>query len=86
MENVAADKRVTLYGTSACHLCEEAHGMLLQLCRMNPALAFIEVDISEAEDLFERYGLRIPVVVRPDGEELGWPFTPAQLATFCAEG
>ena len=84
MENTASQKPLVLYGTSACHLCEEAHRMLLQLRRSNPAVAFTERDISESEELFQRYGLRIPVVVRPDGEELGWPFTPTELGVFCS--
>jgi hypothetical protein len=72
-----------LYGTPACHLCEEAQEMFLELCRAEPALAFTEVDISETDALFQRYGLRIPVVLRPDGRELGWPFSRAELAAFC---
>lgn len=43
---------------------------------------FAEVDISESEILFERYGLRIPVLQHPDGRELNWPFSPSQLQAF----
>lgn len=66
-----------LFGTSACHLCEEAEAMLVEL-----GVQFEVEDISESDALFERYGLTIPVVRRSDGEELGWPFKPAELATF----
>jgi len=32
------------------------------------------VDIAGDDNLFERYGWRIPVLQRADDEELGWPF------------
>lgn len=32
------------------------------------------VDIAGDDDLFARYGWRIPVLQRADDEELGWPF------------
>jgi hypothetical protein len=41
-----------------------------------------EVDISDSEALFERYGVRIPVLQHPDARELGWPFSPDQLQEF----
>lgn len=71
-----------LYGTSACHLCDEAEALLLQAAQEGLAGDFIKVDISDSEDLFARYGLRIPVLKRRDGEELGWPFSAAELAAF----
>lgn len=71
-----------LYGTSACHLCEEAESLLRQATREGLAVDFIKVDISDSDDLFARYGLRIPVLKRRDGEELGWPFAAAELAAF----
>ena len=72
----------TLFGTGACHLCEVAEQMLLSLCEANPGLVFQKVDISDSDSLFERYGVRIPVLRDDRGEELGWPFTAAQLETF----
>ncbi len=42
-----------------------------------------EIDISGCEDLFQRYGLIIPVLRRTDsGRELNWPFDTAGLAVF----
>ncbi len=41
-----------------------------------------ETDISESDELFERYGLRIPVLQHPDGRELNWPFTAPQIQAF----
>jgi hypothetical protein len=46
--------------------------------------AFTEVDISESDTLFERYGITIPVLQHPDKRELNWPFSPQQLQEFIA--
>ena len=75
----APSGRYILYGTSACHLCEIAEGML-----GGRGVAFDKVDISTSDELFERYGVRIPVLQRPDGRELGWPFSGTELAEFLA--
>ncbi len=68
---------LTLYSTSACHLCEQAKALLEA-----SAVAFDEVDIADSDALFERYGVRIPVLKQADGRELGWPFGPQELADF----
>jgi len=72
----------TLFGTTACHLCEVAEEMLVSLCEANPDIVFQKVDISDSDALFERYGIRIPVLRDEQGRELGWPFTAAQLDAF----
>ena len=76
--------RFTLYGTSACHLCEIAEQMLQVQKQVGTAFEFDQVDISESDTLFERYGVLIPVLRHPDGRELNWPFSPAQLERFLA--
>ncbi|MCB1689331.1 MAG: glutaredoxin family protein [Halioglobus sp.] len=73
-----------LYGTSACHLCEQAEGMLVTRLVAFADTGCEQVDIAESDELFERYGLRIPVLQHPDGRELGWPFTDGQLQAFLA--
>jgi len=73
-----------LYGTSACHLCEQAEDLLRQATRESRGGGFIKVDISDSEGLFAHYGLRIPVLKRRDGAELCWPFDAAELADFLA--
>ncbi len=70
---------LTLFGTSACHLCELAEDLLLQA-----GVEFTTVDISESDALFERYGITIPVLRREDGAELNWPFDETALAAFLA--
>jgi hypothetical protein len=72
----------TLYGTEACHLCELAQKMLIDAISGSDQFQVELVDISEAEDLFERYGIRIPVVQHADQRELDWPFTPDELLAF----
>jgi hypothetical protein len=78
----ASAVQYTLFGTSACHLCEVAEAMLVSLCAANPEIGFEKVDISESDQLFERYGVTIPVLRDIQGRELGWPFTVAQLEAF----
>lgn len=69
-----------LYTTAGCHLCERAEQMLLRLAD-GKAFRLESVDIADDPELFERYGVRIPVVRNgASGEELGWPFSPEQLA------
>jgi len=68
-----------LYSTSACHLCELAEDLL-----QREGVSFASVDISESDELFERYGITIPVLRREDGQELNWPFDQAALKDFLA--
>jgi hypothetical protein len=72
-----------LYGTSACHLCEEAEALVLQR-QKSATLAYVKCDISESDELFARYGVRIPVLQRTDGAELDWPFSALDLDVFLA--
>ena len=75
-------KTFSLYGTTACHLCELAEQMIQQqldagcLCRVEC------VDIAESDALFQRYGTNIPVLRHPDGREINWPFDALELENF----
>ncbi len=72
---------LTLYSTSACHLCEHAASMLDTLPQ--GIASYREFEISDDDTLLERYGLTIPVVKREDtGSELPWPFDEVQLLQF----
>ena len=75
---------LVLYGTSACHLCEVAQEMLDHYSAHSIQISYTKCDISESDDLFHRYGIRIPVLQRGDGAELDWPFSAQQLALFLA--
>lgn len=69
---------LVLYGTSCCHLCEQAEAVLHEL-----GMAAEHIDIAEDDELLEKYGTRIPVLRRTDsGAELGWPFDAAMAAEF----
>jgi len=62
-----------LYGTSGCHLCEQATEILTALASHN--FRWQEIDISDEDLLLNRYGSRIPVLRdTSSGQELNWPF------------
>lgn len=65
------------YTTAGCHLCEQAQALLAAT-----DAEWTTVDIAMDAQLMERYGVRIPVLRRSDGVELGWPFDAASLAAF----
>ena len=68
-----------LYSTLGCHLCEQAQ----QLCVQVLGEAVPEIDIIDDDALYERYGVRIPVLQRQDnGMELGWPFDADAIMRF----
>ncbi len=67
-----------LFHTDACHLCELAQALLDTL-----KCDYILQDICDIKVLAERYGSRIPVLLRQqDNSELGWPFDIEQLQQF----
>lgn len=81
---VATTSRLILYSTSACHLCEQALALVHR--GLPPRWSVEEVDISESDELFDRYGTRIPVLrVEHSGRELNWPFNGEQLGRLLAE-
>lgn len=71
-----------MYGTKDCHLCELAQELVDSVRRPGADPVVEVVDIADSDDLFERYGLRIPVLLHPDGRELNWPFTAVELTEF----
>lgn len=76
-------KRVLyLYSTAYCHLCDEAKA----LCEATLNRDYFDVqtiDIALDEQLVERYGVRIPVLLDSEtGQELGWPFDQPALVEF----
>lgn len=82
---------LVLYSTPACHLCETAAALLQELLQELRAgnapglmpFTVTEIDIVGDDALFERYGVRIPVLaVEGRGGELGWPFDLQMLYEF----
>jgi len=73
------DAALTLYGTSFCHLCDDAVTVL-----QTAGVSALWVDVADDDALTERYGVRIPLLRRADGAELGWPFDAAAVRRFAA--
>jgi len=68
-----------LYGTSACHLCELAQQVIVEVAANVTMDVYLE-DISESDTLVEQYGTRIPVLKEEhSGRELNWPFNHSEL-------
>jgi glutaredoxin len=59
--------RLTLYGKPGCHLCEEAHSVVVQVRHRHP-FDLEEVDITRDPALEALYRERIPVIAI-DGQE-----------------
>jgi hypothetical protein len=67
-----------LYARADCHLCDQVIGLLDR-----NAVRWRPVDIDGDRALLEKYGLRIPVLKRPDtGAELFYPFDEERLRQF----
>ncbi len=75
-------RKLYLYTTGGCHLCEQAEALVLPLLA-GAQLQLVPVEITESPALVERYGVRIPVV-RLEGaqRELGWPFDERMLEHY----
>lgn len=65
---------MVLYGTSGCHLCDQAEALLAQASQAR-ALDWRYEDIALDEALVEKYGQLIPVLATRAGQELRWPFS-----------
>ncbi len=78
--------QLTLYGTSGCHLCEEAEALLGEAHHPGgESINLVSVDIADRDEWMARYGLRIPVLRHANtGRELDWPFGEADLESFLA--
>lgn len=69
-----------LYTRPDCHLCEEALACI-EAAEIGRDVREIDIDSDPA--LSGCYGVRIPVLHdERSGNELGWPFTPADVQAF----
>ena len=74
-----------LYGTQGCHLCDVAENLIASTFDLN-VMSVELVDIAYDDQLVERYGVRIPVIVDINsGAELVWPFGIQELTNFVAK-
>lgn len=80
---------ITLIGTSNCHLCEEAEQTLKTVLNsnvFNHQIVQNKIDVIDDDDLYENYGMKIPVLqLKQNGillEVLYWPFDSIMLSQF----
>ncbi len=79
---MTVNKTLTLYGTSHCHLCDDAAAILNKLA----VELFTVVEITDNEQLLLTYGTRIPVLRREDNSaELNWPFNAQDVVQFLSD-
>lgn len=72
-----------LYQRDDCKLCDEALAVLAAA----RAPVFDNVWIDDDPQLEARYGTRVPVLRdTASGRELDWPFAPAAVQAFLADG
>lgn len=72
------DNILTLYTGPHCHLCDQAKDVIYPVIQ-EAGWRLEEVNIAEDESLKDKYAMRIPVIVLPDGQEKGWPFSSGQV-------
>ncbi len=72
--------KLILFGTSGCHLCEEAEQLLAS---SHNQISVEMIDIAEHEQWQEKFAIRIPVLYHSHSKkELGWPFTEPMIQDF----
>lgn len=77
--------RLLLFGTSACHLCEQAEQIINECVQEGANWTIDYVDIAEHTQWQDTYALRIPVLYHPETRrELGWPFDVDAVKAFLA--
>jgi hypothetical protein len=78
--------QLILFGTSACHLCEQATELVTSIIADNPTIQLQPIDIAEQVHWQPRYAIRIPVLLhRKTERELSWPFDRMAVITFINE-
>ena len=70
--------RVLLYSKPGCHLCDDARGVVEQVCA-ELGEPFDEVDITTSPDLVARYGEEIPVTFVDGRQHDYWRVDPVRL-------
>ena len=75
-------KGIKLFSSPGCHLCELGEEILFRV--QNTYKFQIEiVDISTSEELVEKYGIMIPVLLNPEnGNHLYWPFNAEEIISL----
>lgn len=74
-----------LYGTSGCHLCDEALQEIksaLAQNRSEKTISLLELDITDDDTLYDLYETSIPVLKiesRQTSTVLNWPFNAQKV-------
>lgn len=71
---------LSIYTTLGCHLCAQLEALVTTLA--NQEVALHRIEISDDDALVERYGVRIPVLVDSEGEELDRGFDLERLSAW----
>jgi len=72
-----------LFGTSACHLCEQAEEILVNVLIKLPQYQLNLIDIAENPQWQDAYAISIPVLYHVKTQsELIWPFNESNVITF----
>ncbi|NOQ34304.1 MAG: glutaredoxin family protein [Methylococcaceae bacterium] len=75
-----------LFGTSACHLCEQAEAILHDVLIRFPNIQLELIDIALQTQWQEQYSIRIPVLFHSQSQhELGWPFNEDDVISLIQE-
>jgi hypothetical protein len=78
--------RLLLFGTSGCHLCEQAVSIINECMADDFDLMLEGIDIAEFDHWQTQFALRIPVLYHPETQQdLGWPFDHKQVRKFISE-
>lgn len=78
--------KLILFGTSACHLCEQAQEILQNIVAHFSHIQLEWLDIAEQPQWQAKYAVRIPVLMHPNsGKELDWKFNFQDVIKFINE-
>ena len=73
-------KKLVLYTTSGCHLCDKVENMLAS---MRIKREWYSVDIVEDDQLVKKFGTKIPVICFEGSDNLlCWPFNLEHLTNW----
>jgi thiol-disulfide isomerase/thioredoxin len=82
--SAAATARLTLYGRSYCHLCDEMLAALAPLLReFGVAVDVVDVDSDAA--LEQRFGTLVPVLLHADTELCHYHLDTAKVRAYFAK-
>lgn len=70
--------RVTLYGRTSCHLCDEARAVVAAVCA-EVGESFLEIDIDTDPTLQERFTEEVPVTFVDGRQHDFWRVDPDRL-------